>query len=130
MIRLVAAGLLLGWIPGALALRLPLGDRRFRERLEWDERAFWAIVLSVAWSTGTALALAVIGAYSLARLLLLTAAAAAVVGLTLRSRLRYDAATRPRLQAIVPAMPPAVVTASLVDAICLARPKSITLTWP
>ncbi len=104
MIRLVAAGLLLGWVPGALALRLPLGDRDRRERLDWDERAFWAIVLSIAWSTGTAFALAVCGSYSLDRLLALNAAGAAILALALRSRLRYRSATGPRLQAIVPAL--------------------------
>ena len=104
MIRLVAGGLLLGWIPGALALRLPLGDRDRRERLDWDERAFWAIVLSIAWSTGTAFALAVCGSYSLDRLLALNAAGAAILALPLRSRLRYRSATGPRLQAIVPAL--------------------------
>jgi len=102
MIRLVAAGLLLGWIPGALALRLPWGDRASRERLDWDERAFWAVILSVAWSAGAAFTLAVFGRYSLGRLLMFTAVAAGLVAVAYRSRLRYREATPPRVDAVVP----------------------------
>jgi hypothetical protein len=104
MIRIVAAGLVLGWIPGALALRLPLADRARRERLDWDERAFWAVVLSAAWSVGLAFTLAAFGAYSLNRLLIVTAACAGALAVTYRSRLLYHAATAPRVQAIVPAL--------------------------
>ena len=102
MIRLVAAGLLLGWIPGALALRLPWGDRTSRERLDGDERAFWAVILSGAWSAGAAFTLAVFGRYSLDRLLILTAIAAGLVAVAYRSRLRYRDATSPRVHAVVP----------------------------
>jgi hypothetical protein len=104
MIRLVGASLLLGWLPGALTLRLPLGDRHRRERLDWDERAFWAVVLSVAWSAGAAFTLAVFGSYSFDRLLFLNGACAAVGALTFRSALRYRNPSRPRVHAIVPAL--------------------------
>ena len=102
MIRLVAAGLLLGWIPGALALRLPWGDRASRECLDGDERAFWAVILSGAWSAGAAFTLAVFGRYSLDRLLILTAIAAGLAAVAYRSRLRYRDAASPRVNAVVP----------------------------
>jgi hypothetical protein len=104
MIRLVAAGLLLGWIPGALALRLPLAARHRRERLDWDERLFWAVVLSAAWSVAAVFILAVFGRYSFERVLALNAAVAILVLLTARSRLKYLDASRPRLGALVPAL--------------------------
>ena len=104
MIRLVAAGLLLGWLPGAFALRLPLGDRHRRERLDWDERVFWAVVLSVAWSAGAAFTLAVFGRYSFDRLLLLNAVCVGALALAFRARLRYRDAAGPTIHAIVPAL--------------------------
>ena len=104
IIRLVAAGLLLGWIPGALALRLPIPARHRRERLDWDERLFWAVVLSAAWSVAAVFTLAVFGRYSFERVLTLNAAVAILVLLTARSRLKYLYASRPRLGALVLAL--------------------------
>jgi hypothetical protein len=104
MIRFVAAGLLLGWLPGALAIRLPLGDRHRRERLDWDERAFWAVALSIAWSAGAAFTFAVFGSYSFDRLLLFNVVCAAALGLAFRGRLRYRTPSGPTIHAIVPAL--------------------------
>ena len=45
----VAGGLIVGYLPGALLYRLPMGDRAKRGALAAEERAFWHVVISVVW---------------------------------------------------------------------------------
>jgi hypothetical protein len=67
--QLVLEILLVAWLPGALALRLPGPSRDYRRALPLDERLFWAVLLSVVWSTTAAFVLASYDRYSFARLL-------------------------------------------------------------
>lgn len=91
MIQLIVAALVVGWLPGALLLRLPGRSRAYRAALPADERLFWAVILSVVWSTLVVLALGASGRYSFERLLAINAIAAAMTVLALRQRLRLPA---------------------------------------
>jgi len=68
MIRMALAAVVLAYLPGALLFRLPVADRPRRASLSAEERAFWAIVISLAWSLGTVLVLAALDHYTLAAL--------------------------------------------------------------
>ena len=61
--------LLVAYLPGAVLFRCPLARRALRAGLPAEERLFWAVVISVALSTSTALLLAAAGSYSIERLL-------------------------------------------------------------
>jgi hypothetical protein len=102
MIRLVAALLLVGYVPGAVLMRVPLGDRARREALDAGERAFWAIVLSAIASLVIALGLALVVRYTFQRLLLADGLASAAPILIWRGRLRYRAAARPGFTLLIP----------------------------
>jgi hypothetical protein len=95
--------LAVAWLPGAVVFRLPVADRDTRAALPWEERLFWAVIISVAISSGVALGLAVVHRYSFGRLIaadLLVALGAAAVA---RFRLRLGAnAARPGLTAVFP----------------------------
>lgn len=96
--------LLVGFLPGAVIYRLPYGDRAKRAALPADERAFWAVMISVALTTFVALALAALGRYSLNHVMAVNGAVAAVALALGRGRLRYDSpAPRPGWAAIAPA---------------------------
>lgn len=86
--------LLLGYVPGALLIRLPYGDRARRAALRGEERAFWAVVLSVALTLTLVLALAAADLYRFQRVLAANALASAALLLVYRRRLRYDAPAR------------------------------------
>ncbi len=61
---LTAVGaVLVGWLPGAMVFRLPRAERDRRAALPAEERAFWAIVLSLVWSLIVVLVLASLGDY-------------------------------------------------------------------
>jgi hypothetical protein len=81
---------LLGWLPGALIFRLPHGDRDRRAGLPFETRAFWAVVVSVAWSVAACLVLAAVHRYSFLRLLVATGGLAAMLLAVYRGRLRYS----------------------------------------
>jgi 4-amino-4-deoxy-L-arabinose transferase-like glycosyltransferase len=101
--RLALAVLLVGYLPGALAFRLPIADRARRAALSAEERVFWHVVLSVAWSLTVALALAAAGRYSLDRLLVANAIVSLVLVLASRGRLFFGgAASRPTWTALLP----------------------------
>jgi hypothetical protein len=89
MIRLCLSALLVGYLPGALLFRLPVGERARRAHLGADERVFWHVLLSVAWSLALVLALAACDAYRFNRLLAANAALCALAILACRSRLWY-----------------------------------------
>lgn len=95
--------LLIGYVPGAVLYRLPVGHRTVRAALPFEERVFWAVALSVLQSSLVGLLLAIGGWYTFDRLLGINAAAAAAVVVAARHRLRFDApAPRPTWTALVP----------------------------
>src|SRR4051812_10920866 len=73
-IHVIGPLLLFGYRRGAAMMRTPGADRHRREQLSADERAFWGIVLSAAWSLGLALVLALLHVYTSQRLLAANAA--------------------------------------------------------
>jgi len=100
----VQAALLLvvGWLPGALLLRVPVLKREQRAALDAEERVFWAAILSLAISLSVVLALAAAHAYTFWRLVLIDGLLAASVAITWRGRLRMREATRVSLTAVIP----------------------------
>ena len=50
--------IVVAWLPGAAAFRLPLLDRDRRAGLDAEERVFWAVVTSVALSLSLVVAMA------------------------------------------------------------------------
>lgn len=96
---------LVGYLPGALLYRLPVAGRERRAALAADERAFWAIVLSLAWSSAVVLSLAALGLYRFGLLLTVNAIVSALAALAGRGALLYrGAAPRPVAWAIVPVL--------------------------
>jgi len=85
MLRAIAGLCVVAYLPGALIYRLPQGGRIRRASLPAEERAFWAVIISVAVTTIVALALTAAGAYTLGRLvvgdLVLAGAAAATIAI-------------------------------------------------
>ncbi len=79
MMQLALEILLIAWLPGALAMRLPGRSRAYRRALPIDERLFWAILLSVVWSTTIVFALASFDRYTFARLLTINGIASAIL---------------------------------------------------
>jgi hypothetical protein len=95
----------IAYLPGAVAFRLPWFDRPRRAALAADERAFWTVILSIAWSLVVVLALAGVGRYTFGRLVGIDAGVSLVVVLGWRGRLHYtpdERAPRPSWSAAVP----------------------------
>jgi len=86
--------LVVGWLPGAVLFRLPLLDRDRRASLPAEERAYWAIVLSVVTSLGLVLAMAAMHRYSLRRLLIADLALSAILAAAARFDLRLGPKAR------------------------------------
>lgn len=84
-----AAFLLLCYLPGALILRAPTRTRPLREALDAEERVFWGVVLSAAFTSVVALALGLIGRYRFDRVLLIDGAACLAMVAAWRGDLRY-----------------------------------------
>ena len=89
MIRAGLAALLVAYAPGALLYRLPFANRARRAALDAEERVFWHVILSVAWSLAVVLALASFGAYRFERLLIANAILSGAVVLAGRGGLIY-----------------------------------------
>jgi len=103
MLRLLAYLGVLAFLPGAVIFRVPVAGRPRRAALAAEERAFWAVVLSLTLTTLAALALAAGGAFSLARVALVDAAVAAALAAIFRRRLSYaGTAARPTWTAALP----------------------------
>ena len=95
--------LLVAYLPGAFLFRIPMADRARRAALAADERFFWAVVLSVAWSSVAALGLAAAERYSFERLLLINTIASVVACLVWRRGLLYGrTAARLRWSVVLP----------------------------
>jgi hypothetical protein len=102
-VQTVLAALLVAYLPGTALFRAPVADRWRRADLPADERAFWAVVLSVILSSLVVLALAAVGHYTFGRLLALNAAFTLGIILASRGRLRLDPGSpRPAPTALVP----------------------------
>jgi hypothetical protein len=94
MLRLLFSLIVVAYLPGALLLRAPVADRDRRAALDAEERVFWAVVLSVAWSSLVVLALAALRRYSVARLITVDLGVAIVLIAAFRQHLRYGPAAR------------------------------------
>lgn len=103
MIALCLAALGVGYVPGALLFRTPIGQRTRRAHLDAGERVFWHVVLSLAWSLSVVLILAAFGAYTFERLLAANTALGALLILAARGNLRYRGdAVRPGWTIVLP----------------------------
>lgn len=98
----LAALLLIVWLPGAILYRLPWLERERRAALDPEERAFWTIVLSLAASLTTVLALAAASRYSLEWLLIINAVGTVAAIAIWRGRLRLKPSRRFSLSALIP----------------------------
>jgi len=103
LLRILVELAIVGWLPGAVILRLPWLERDRRAALAAEERAFWTVIASLAVSLSTVLALAALHGYSLTRLLIANLCVAAAAAATARGRLRFGpAATRISFAAVAP----------------------------
>lgn len=95
--------LLIGWLPGAMLFRVPFAERDRRASLDAEERAFWAVIISVALSLSLTLALAAAHRYSFKRLLIADALVAGGALLVSRFHIRLGPVARwPSATALVP----------------------------
>jgi hypothetical protein len=94
---------IVGWLPGAVMFRLPLADRDRRAALPAEERAYWAVLLSVATSLSLVVSLAALHRYSFKRLVIADLLIAAALAVASRFNLRLGAKARlPGLAACIP----------------------------
>ncbi|HEX9365256.1 MAG TPA: glycosyltransferase family 39 protein [Vicinamibacterales bacterium] len=94
---------IVAWLPGAVLVRLPVADRDRRAALPAEERAYWAVVLSIASSLSLVLVLAALHRYSFKRLLIANLLMAAALAAWARFDLRLGPrARRPGLAACIP----------------------------
>ena len=89
MLHIVIASLLVAYLPGALAYRVPFAARPLRAAFPAEERVFWAVVLSVCWSLTVVLALAFLDQYEFKRLLVANAVLSGALLVGFRSGLGY-----------------------------------------
>jgi hypothetical protein len=95
--------LLVGYLPGAMTFRLPVARRDRRAALPAEERVFWAVVLSVAWSLIVTLLLAAFERYRFERLLILSLALCVALLLLARRGLSFrGSAPSPTWSALIP----------------------------
>lgn len=83
------------YLPGAALYRLPLWQRDRRASLDAEERVFWHISLSVAWTLTMVLALAAVGWYRFNLLLGINAAFALAMFAIGGGRLKYGGTAKP-----------------------------------
>lgn len=98
----LAALLVIAWLPGAAWFRAPIAERNRRERLDAEERLFWQVLLSLASALIIVLALASVGRYRFEYLVGAQLLLTAIPVLLWRERLRFSAAPRPALSALIP----------------------------
>jgi hypothetical protein len=98
------AVLLVAYVPGALIMRLPVGNRPKRALLPAEERMFWSVVLSLVVGSIAVLGLAAAGWYRFDRLLWFDGGFAVLVILLARGRLSFGpGVSRPTWAALLPA---------------------------
>jgi hypothetical protein len=104
MLRTVIAALLVAYLPGALVYRVPRAQRPLRAALPAEERAFWAVVLSVCWSLTVVMALAALDRYQFPYLLLTNTLVSIALLVGFRGKLGYGgAAPTVHVSALAPA---------------------------
>jgi hypothetical protein len=86
--------ILLFYAPGAVLYRLPIANRARRAALGADERVFWYVMLSIAWSLSIGFALAALEQYRFERVLLTNGVAVALVAAIGRRRLFFGGEAR------------------------------------
>ena len=102
MLSTLASLIAIAYLPGAVAFRLPVADRPKRAALPAEERAFWALIISVAITTTLAFALAAMGVYSLFVLVWCDVVVAAALAAASLGNLRLESARPPRWTAVLP----------------------------
>lgn len=104
MLEAGLAGCLVAYLPGALVFRLPICDRARRAALAAEERVFWAVLISAAWSTLIVIGLAGLESYTFTRLLIVNGVLSGLLVLAGRQGLLYRGeAARPGWRALIPA---------------------------
>ncbi|MEW5984933.1 MAG: hypothetical protein AB1806_21475 [Acidobacteriota bacterium] len=94
---------LIAYLPGAVIFRMPMADRARRASLAAEERAFWAVVVSLALTTLLVLALAGLGLYTWNRLLVAHGVLTGAMLAIFRARLRFSGrVSRPGWSALAP----------------------------
>ena len=88
----IGAALTVGYLPGAVLFRWPGASRDARAALPPEERLFWMVLTSLAWSIAAVLVMAAFSFYRLDRLIIFNLAVTALLLLTFRGRLRLGAA--------------------------------------
>jgi hypothetical protein len=88
LIQQVLCALVIGWLPGALLFRLPLGNPARRLSLPFEERLFWQVVVSLSTALAAVMALAWFGRYEFRSLLLVQGGLAVLAVLAGRRSLR------------------------------------------
>jgi hypothetical protein len=100
----ILQALLVAYLPGALLFRLPWWNRDRRAALAFEERLFWAVILSLVISLGTVLTLAFFSVYTFPRLLAVDAAVPVTALVVGRRRLGYaGTASRASRSLLIPA---------------------------
>ena len=94
MWRHLLALVMVGYVPGAVLFRLPFWDRPRRAALCAEERAYWAVMLSIIITTTAALVLAWLGVYTLERVMMVNAAISLLLSLASLGDLRLGASAR------------------------------------
>ena len=105
MIATVVALVLVAYLPGAALYRLPFWRRETRAALAVEERVFWHVTLSLAWSLTVVLATAAVGRYDFQTLLVVNAALSCGMALVSGRRLRYQIPTsKPTWTLVLPVL--------------------------
>lgn len=102
MILAALLAVAVGYLPGAAIFRLPILDRERRAALDPAERAFWAIVVSVALTLAGGLLLAALGQYRFERVVIADIVVALIALAAGRRSLRLARATSPGWWTIAP----------------------------
>lgn len=89
MIRIALAAILVAYLPGAVLFAMPKWNRARRAALPAEERLFWHVVISLAWSLAVVLVLASVDAYRLERVMTVNGLLVAGLLVAARGRLRY-----------------------------------------
>src|SRR5688572_21207943 len=94
---------MVAYLPGAALYRLPLWQRERRATLDAEERVFWHVHLSLAWSLTVVLALAAVGRYRFELLLGINALFTLAMLVVIGRRFTYGGtAKRPSWTVVLP----------------------------
>src|ERR1700752_100454 len=99
----IAGAVIVGYAPGAVLFRLPIANRSKRGALAAEERAFWHVLISLAWSLLVILAMAAAGVYRYDRLLLVNVVVSLALAAAGRGQLLWrGTAAKVTIAALVP----------------------------